>query len=201
MHDPSYKLLVGQDENATSAISSFCAALDRLVEKTRACVLYVAHFSKGNQSGKASIDRTSGSGIFGRDADTIITVTEHQVPNCYSMEFISRSFKPVPAFVVEFDYPLMKRREDLDAGDLKAPNGKSSGIISIETILEMIPDGEENPISQKDFFLVCAEEDISEKKAREGIKILLQENRVFTHNRARATGRAEILYHKQPPPA
>ena len=45
-----------------------------------AAILYAAHFSKGNQAGKDAIDRISGSGVFGRDADTLIILTKHEGP-------------------------------------------------------------------------------------------------------------------------
>ncbi len=198
--DPCYKLLTGQNENDTAAISNFCAGMDRLAETTKAAVIYIGHYSKGNQAAKSSIDRQSGSGIFSRDADSIITVTAHKVPECFTMEFVVRDFPQVPSFVVEFEYPVMKERPELDPEDLRpSKEARSSGVVSFESILQFIPDGDENPISQKDLFLECDDLGISERTARDAIKGLLEENRIYKWETKRPRVRAEVGYHKQPP--
>jgi regulatory protein RepA len=43
-----------------------------------AAVISCAHYSEGNQAGKESIDRISGSGIFAWDPDTIMKLTAHK---------------------------------------------------------------------------------------------------------------------------
>src|SRR5208282_4809643 len=63
--DPMYKLLQGRDENSARDISDLVNTFDALAENTSAAIIYGAHFSKGNQAAKESIDRISGSGVFG----------------------------------------------------------------------------------------------------------------------------------------
>ena len=61
----------------------------------------------------------SGSGVFARDADSIITLTEHQQKNCYVVEMTLRNLAPQPPFVVEWQFPVMVERLDLSPADLK----------------------------------------------------------------------------------
>jgi hypothetical protein len=81
--------------------------------------LPIHHFTKGNASRKKPIDRMSGSGVFARDADTIITLTEHVEDGCYTLETTLRNFPPQAPFVVEWQFPLMVERPDLDPADFK----------------------------------------------------------------------------------
>ena len=84
--DPVYKLMVGQAENASSSVGALCQGLEKLVVTTGASVVSAHHFAKGQQAGKKAMDRLSGSGVFARDADTIITFTEHSMGGCFVVE-------------------------------------------------------------------------------------------------------------------
>ena len=75
--DPIYKGLGGRDENSAGDIAELCNEIERLAVATAAAIFYAAHFSKGNQASKEAIDRIGGSGVWTRDADTIITLTKH----------------------------------------------------------------------------------------------------------------------------
>ncbi len=83
--DLVYKVLGGRDENAAGDISELCNELEQIAVVTGAAILYAAHFSKGNQAGKEAMDRIGGSGVFGRDPDTIITLTKHQREGAYTV--------------------------------------------------------------------------------------------------------------------
>jgi RecA-family ATPase len=117
--DPIYKAMVGKGENMGSSVGVLCNQLERLAERSGAAVLYSHHFPKGDAKKKAVIDRMAGSGVFARDADTIFVLTEHETDNCYTVEMVLRNFPDQPPFVVQFDYPVMVEREDLDPEDLK----------------------------------------------------------------------------------
>lgn len=55
--DPIYKLLGSRDENKAGDIASLLNQIERLAVLTGAAVIFGAHYSKGNQAGKESIDR------------------------------------------------------------------------------------------------------------------------------------------------
>jgi len=112
--DPIYKLMAGKSENMAGGVGMLCQKLERIAERTGAVVVYAHHFTKGNQKNKKPIDRLSGSGVFARDADTIMLFTDHNEPNCFTVEMVLRNLPPQESFVVEWQYPVMVEREDLE---------------------------------------------------------------------------------------
>jgi RecA-family ATPase len=76
--DPIYKLQWG-DENDAGDVARFCNQLDRICYELGAAVIDAHHHSKGVQGQKRSIDRGSGSGVFGRDPDAILDMIELDV--------------------------------------------------------------------------------------------------------------------------
>jgi len=120
--DPIYKALAGRDENSAGDIASMLNEIEALAVETGAAVAFGHHFSKGNQSGKESIDRIGGSGVFARDPDTILTMTKHEQDDAFTVEAVLRNFSPVEPFVVRRVHPLMVRDDKLNPKDLKKAN-------------------------------------------------------------------------------
>lgn len=73
--DPIYKVLTG-DENSAEQMARFCNEFDKICRDTGAAAIYCHHHSKGAQGGKKSMDRASGSGVFGRDPDALLDLIE-----------------------------------------------------------------------------------------------------------------------------
>lgn len=73
--DPIYKVLTG-DENAADQMAHFCNQFDLVCRALGCAVIYCHHHSKGAQGGKRSMDRASGSGVFARDPDALLDMTE-----------------------------------------------------------------------------------------------------------------------------
>lgn len=97
--DPIYKVLEG-DENSAKDIRAFCNSLDKVCEMTNCCAIYVHHHSKGKKADVAAIDRSSGSGVFGRDADAIIDLMELQVPQATRDRRLSDDLRKCKGFVM-----------------------------------------------------------------------------------------------------
>lgn len=76
--DPIYKVITG-DENAADQMSRFCNQFDKIAAELGCAVIYCHHHSKGAQGGKKAMDRASGSGVFARDPDALIDLTELSV--------------------------------------------------------------------------------------------------------------------------
>lgn len=73
--DPIYKIITG-DENSADQMAHFCNQFDKVCNEVGCAVIYCHHHSKGNQGGKRSMDRASGSGVFARDPDALLDLTE-----------------------------------------------------------------------------------------------------------------------------
>ena len=121
--DPTYKLLAGRDENRTSDITALFNEFEAMIVRTGGAIACAAHYSKGNQASKEAIDRTGGSGVFGRDPDTIFTFTKHEEADCYTVEMTLRNHPPVEPFVVRWEYPLFIPDSLLDPSKLRKNKG------------------------------------------------------------------------------
>lgn len=117
--DPIYKVN-GGDDNDAKAVAEFTNTIDLIIQACGCSVIYAHHHPKGATGGRKTIDRMSGSGVYGRDADTVIDFGELFVPEeiwsiyehnpCYRAEVKCRSFgyrKPIdaifmwPRFIVD----------------------------------------------------------------------------------------------------
>lgn len=73
--DPIYKVIMG-DENNASDMGKFCNQFDRICEAAHCCCIYAHHHTKGAQGGKKAMDRASGSGVFARDPDAQLDISQ-----------------------------------------------------------------------------------------------------------------------------
>jgi RecA-family ATPase len=125
--DPAYMVQDG-DENNARDIREFFARLDEICVGLRSTVVVSHHHSKGSQGMKSSIDRGSGSGVFGRAPDAVLDLTElalepgtleaarqsarlAQAPHlsAWRMSFTLREFAPRPPLDLWFRFPLHER--------------------------------------------------------------------------------------------
>lgn len=131
--DPVYKVMMG-DENKAGDMALFCNQFDKIASQLNASVIYVHHFSKGDQDKKASIDRASGSGVFARDPDVICTVTKlNSEEPAVRVEFTLREFPDKDPVNAWYRYPIHVVD---DTGELKGK--KLSGSSTKKTHEEML---------------------------------------------------------------
>ena len=140
--DPIYKVLGGRDENAAGDIGGLLNELERLAVQSEAAVVFGAHFSKGNQSAKESMDRIGGSGVFARDPDTILVLTRHEEEDAFAVETTLRNHPPVAPFVVRWQFPLMRRDGALDPSKLRQVQGRPK-IHDADDLFDVLSDDDE----------------------------------------------------------
>ncbi len=112
--DPFYKLATGADENDAGAISEVVNRMEKFSERLDCSFVYAHHFSKGNKSDTDHIDRASGSGVFARDPDAILTLTPHEEEDHLVLEATLRDFPTPPPQVVEFSWPNFIHKPDME---------------------------------------------------------------------------------------
>lgn len=112
--DPLYKVMEG-DENSNSDIAQMVTGFDRIANETGASVIYAHHYSKGYAGDKQVIDRSSGAGVFARDPDAILSMSEIDIPEderkahtAFRVEYVLREFKSPDPTDIWFDFPLHK---------------------------------------------------------------------------------------------
>jgi RecA-family ATPase len=152
--DPTYKLMgANRDENATKDIASLLNEFEKLAVQTGAAVIFVSHFSKGNQAAKESIDRISGSGVFARDPDTIVTLTAHEEPDAMTVDCTLRNFPPVEQFTIKWNQNWLFERSGLDPKRVKKPAGRASKYNS-DQLLKVLGD---RSMTDTEWRLACQE--------------------------------------------
>lgn len=127
--DPIYKVITGDENNATE-MSKFCSYFDRVATEMGVAPIYCHHHSKG-ASGKYSnaADRSSGSGVFARDPDAILDLSELRVEEevlekyldqtgsdnegvtAWELSGTLREFPPIKPTRLWFDFPCHVRDE------------------------------------------------------------------------------------------
>ena len=116
--DPIYKVNGGDDNNA-SEVSKFTNTLDMIIMSCGCSVIYAHHHPKGATGGRKAIDRMSGSGVYGRDADTVMDFSplfvpedilkEYQYKPIFRAEVNCRSFGYRAPIDCIFDWPRFRR--------------------------------------------------------------------------------------------
>ncbi len=135
--DPLYKLYGDTDENSASSVANLLNEVEKLTVDTSAACVFGAHYSKGNQANKEMIDRISGSGVFGRDPDSILNFTPHKETDCFTVEGVFRNHPPMKPFVVHWECPVFVVQLNLDPYSLKQVSGRPAKY-SINDLIELL---------------------------------------------------------------
>lgn len=107
--EPLYLLLRGAKEKEAEEVTLALEELDELCNAIGCAIVFVHHFSKGSQTGKASMDKASGSGALSRFPDAILTLTPPDAPKkdsdpkpdwAATVEVDKRWFAPAKPFKV-----------------------------------------------------------------------------------------------------
>jgi len=136
--DPFYKLATGADENDAGAISEVVNRMEQFSERLDCSFVYAHHFSKGNKSDTDHIDRASGSGVFARDPDAILTLTPHEEEDHLVLEATVRDFSSPPPKVVEFEWPNFVHKPDMEPKLRKPGQSKETKRLNDNLITALI---------------------------------------------------------------
>lgn len=107
--DPIYKVN-GGDDNDAKAVSKFTNTLDKVAASLGCAVIYAHHHPKGATGSRKSIDRMSGSGVYGRDADTVLDFSP-----LYADQEAREAWPGVPLFRASVDCRSFGWRKPIDA--------------------------------------------------------------------------------------
>jgi len=117
--DPVYRLLGGRSENDQAAVNELLNKFLALGSVLNCAIALTQHFSKGNQSEKDPEDRFSGSGVWARFPDCLITITDLEEENCFAADFLLRSFPPLDPLALRWEFPRFQIDSALDTDQLK----------------------------------------------------------------------------------
>jgi hypothetical protein len=128
--DAFYRFNIGDgaDENDNSYMASTYNRLDAIAKRLDAALVCIHHTSKGSQAEKAVTDVGSGAGSMSRAADTHLVLREHELEKHLVIDAACRSWAPIEAAVVRFEYPRFYPEPMADPKMLKkARKGKDDG--------------------------------------------------------------------------
>lgn len=146
--DPIYKVITG-DENSADQMANFCNQFDKVCTELKCAVIYCHHHSKGSQTGKRSMDRASGSGVFARDPDALLDLLELELENmnedklqdapidtsqctAWRMEGTLREYPKFKQVDLWFEYPIHKVDTNgfLAMAQFDSPQQKGANVIN-----------------------------------------------------------------------
>ncbi len=145
--DPIYKLTMGGDENSATDMGLFCNQFDRICSETGAAVIYCHHHSKGAAGSKKVMDRASGSGVFARDPDAILDLSELEITDdirnfimdghatAWRLEGSLREFAPFKPRNLWFEFPIHR----VDNGTLEKANVEGSRQANLSKSPKRVP--------------------------------------------------------------
>jgi len=166
--DPAYKVLGNRDENANGEIAGLMNELEAMAQKTGAAVVVAHHFAKGDSTAKNAMDRMSGAGAWARDPDSIVVLTPHEEPDCFTVTSILRNLPQLPEFVLAWDFPLMRVASDLNPDALRRPQAKNKVCSDKEFVDAVITD------EGKTFTRIVTEAENSLKMSRRTTAVYLK---------------------------
>lgn len=183
--DPIYKVITGDENNATD-MAQFCAYFDQVATDLGVAVIYCHHHSKGATGKYANAaDRSSGSGVFARDPDAILDLSQlktegcedryrKQHPECceeltaWELSGTLREFPPMPFQRLWFDYPIHRPDAENYLASAKYADTGDKGVGKDQTAVEDWYETAENIIALKPTDNCCTitELEISKNRAR-----------------------------------
>lgn len=120
--DPVYRL-AELDEIDAKQVSKFLRDIATIAHNHRVTLVYTHHHRKGNLSDTAAIDRTSGSGAWGRMPDAMVDLTvlgNYLMGTAVKVEFVAREVPPLaPKYLYfhdgifdEIECPQLEDKQD-----------------------------------------------------------------------------------------
>ena len=173
--DPFYKMFFSNhiksfDENSAASLAYLFCKLDKVIKDCGCALIMAGHYSKGMQGGKSSIDRTSGSGVLGRDPDAILTLTElEKTENAYRLESVLREFPSTVNVSLRFEFPLHVIDTTLDSEALKGSVGRKQAVTGEEVLeaFEALDAGEGVTIAEMHNYLETGSLNTFKKRIKE----------------------------------
>ena len=143
--DPIYMLNVEdefgrtRDENSAAGMAQVFRHFEKIARETGAAIIIGHHFRKGGP-GTDALERASGSGVFQREPDSIVSLEPHSEPDCFVGSSRLRNFPQIDEFGLEFTFPVFKRNDELDITDLKGKPGAKSKF-NLQEFVALVPAG------------------------------------------------------------
>jgi len=179
--DAFYRVLPeGTSENDNAQMAAIYNEIDAMAGSIDCAVVLNHHASKGDQSGKAITDIGSGAGAISRAADTHLTIRPHETDGHAVLEGVCRSFKPVEAMSIRFDWPVwhvsdIEPRVKRPRGGVSPERQASDQAEAKELVLASLA---KEPLTA---WLIRKATSMGKPRVDRAIESLLSENKIAAH--------------------
>lgn len=110
------------DENDNGSMAAIYNRIDAYADMTKAAFVLIHHTTKGIQAAKAVTDIGAGAGAQSRATDTHLVLRHHEEDGVVVLDAAVRSFAPVKARCLRWQYPLWHPAFNLDPENLRREN-------------------------------------------------------------------------------
>jgi len=123
--DAFYRFLPKEtDENDNGTMAHLYNCIDRFADQLQCAFVLIHHTSKGNQAAKDITDVGAGAGAQSRATDTHCVLRHHEEENAVVLDAAVRSWPPLPARALRWEFPLFRVDTSLDPSLLRREGGK-----------------------------------------------------------------------------
>lgn len=131
--DPFYKYSSsGKVENAAEDMAAVMNSMEELAVDLNFAIAFAHHCPKGDVSERDIVDRGSGSGVFGRDPDAIISLSKVKgSPDEFVAEFVVRNYPPKDALGLRFKHPIFVLDASIAAGGVGVPTRDENALLRL----------------------------------------------------------------------
>jgi hypothetical protein len=98
---------------------------------------------------------------------------------------------------VEWKYPLMVRRKDLNPAQLRIACSRKTADLPADVILSLVPTGDDDPIPQKQLVTELQARGMGINRANDTIEGLVGDGVIYKWALSRSGTRAAIAYHQE----
>jgi hypothetical protein len=197
------------DENDNGTMAEIYNHIDRYADQMRCAFILVHHSTKGNQSAKSVTDIGAGAGSQSRATDTHLVLRMHEQMDAVVLEAAVRSWPPVAAKCMRWNFPVWIPAPELDPTQLRQEGKRRASSAAADVATDNAEDEVIKTAEQFVEELICAQPQLRELILEEAEQAGLSRTRAKQFiQRAEGKGlihswnmdRNRIGYATQPPP-
>lgn len=177
--EPSYKMVESptQGTNSETQVGEYLECLDEIAYPLQCAVLTSHHSPKGDLSGRSSIDLFSGTGVWARDPDLLMTMRPHEKEDHSIFDITRRHGAPIDPVVLSWGYPIHHIAGGEDPTKIRSAKS-SQKTESTNKVLEVLAGAPEDGWRHSEWQQACERAHISSASFDRKRKELINANMV-----------------------
>jgi DNA-binding transcriptional ArsR family regulator len=177
--EPSYKMVEAsvQGTNSEMMVAQYLEALNEIAAPLQCGIITSHHSPKGDLSTRNSIDLFSGTGVWARDPDLLITMRPHEKDDHVIFDMTRRHGAPVEPLVLCWETPFHRIAHGEDPSKIRTKQS-SQKTETTGKVLDVLADAPETGWRNRDWKEACERIGISEPTFNRHRKVLVEQGKV-----------------------